>query len=143
MTGAGVSGVASGCSSTVADGVGVAYLITSYQLPNQVLRLARTQAQINADKGGPVGAQPGLAGRWGLDEGTGLIAANSVVGGPNGTLVPTPNANPMLPPQPAQWIAGVGPSNVMRCPSPVLSTTVPPKKGRLSTGREASRSFLS
>ncbi len=41
-TAVGVSGAASECSSTVPDAPRVAYLITSYTLPTQVLRLART-----------------------------------------------------------------------------------------------------
>jgi hypothetical protein len=48
---------------------------------------ARTPAQIRAGMlAAATGAEPGLLGRWGLDEGSGTTAPNSVAGGPTGTI---------------------------------------------------------
>src|SRR3989442_9064064 len=75
----------------------------------RIWNVARTQSEIQTNMGVSVTAGAGLLGRWGLDEGTGLIATNSVVTSPltNGTLAPA---------APPVWVAGGSPS--VPSPSP-------------------------
>ncbi len=61
--------------------------------------MARTQAAIVDTMDEPVLAAGNLVGRWGLDEGSGTTAANTA-GLPNGTLVTTSPATPLV------WVAG-------------------------------------
>lgn len=61
----------------------------------RVWNVARTQAEIQAGMAGPLTSGTGLAGRWGLDDGAGSTAANSVAGSPAGSLVNAP-----------AWVAG-------------------------------------
>ena len=56
----------------------------------RVWNVARTQAQIQAGIGAEVLASTGLLGRWGLNEGAGTGAGNSVASGVNGTLTNGP-----------------------------------------------------
>src|SRR6185295_7942877 len=66
----------------------------------------------------PVGApQVNLLGRWGLDDGTGTTAVNTVVGAPNGSLLPLSPPPPSPPvPAPPVWVAGG--SNYVTTPLP-------------------------
>jgi len=57
--------------------------------------VARTQAEIQAAALAPLASGAGLLARWGLDEGSGTVAANSVAGGVSGTLTNGPT-----------WVAG-------------------------------------
>ena len=70
--------------------------------------------------GVPVTAGTGLLGRWGLDEGTGLVATNSVVTSPltNGTLAPTAT--------PPVWVAGGSPFIPRRRRAPTVCTWAAP-----------------
>ncbi|HEU4930302.1 MAG TPA: LamG-like jellyroll fold domain-containing protein, partial [Candidatus Krumholzibacteria bacterium] len=52
----------------------------------RVWNLARTTNEINADMFAELTAGTGLLGRWGLNEGDGITAGNSVGGGVSGTL---------------------------------------------------------
>jgi|GEM_PF-6532653 len=57
----------------------------------RIWNYARTQLQIQQTINSEITSpQSGLLGRWGLNEGTGTIAYNTVTTGPNGTLVNTP-----------------------------------------------------
>ena len=56
----------------------------------RVWNVVRTAAQIAANKNLELTSGTGLIGRWGLNEGSGTTAANSVSGGVAGTLVGTP-----------------------------------------------------
>ena len=69
----------------------------------RIWNVARSQADIAAAISGPLTSGTGLLGRFGLDEGTGLVAINSVVTVPavNGTLAPTTG--------PPTWVAGGSP----------------------------------
>ncbi|MCC6652382.1 MAG: T9SS type A sorting domain-containing protein [Candidatus Eisenbacteria bacterium] len=53
----------------------------------RIWNVARSQGDLQAGLLAPLASGTGLAGRWGLDEGSGLAAANSVGGSPAGTLV--------------------------------------------------------
>ncbi|MFN8587245.1 MAG: LamG-like jellyroll fold domain-containing protein [Candidatus Eisenbacteria bacterium] len=61
----------------------------------RVWNVARTQAELQGALTGDLAAGSGLLGRWGLNEGAGTSAANSVGGAPAGTLVNGPT-----------WVAG-------------------------------------
>jgi hypothetical protein len=66
----------------------------------RIWHAVRTQDEINDAMGGPLLVAPGgLAGRWGLDEGTGLIAT-SLVGSVHGAL------QPIAPAVPPAWSLG-------------------------------------
>ena len=65
----------------------------------RVWNVARSAAQIAATKNSELTSGSGLLGRWGLNDGSGSTAANSVSGGVNGTLVGTPT-----------WVPGFVPS---------------------------------
>uniref|UniRef100_A0A832MLD6 T9SS type A sorting domain-containing protein n=1 Tax=Eiseniibacteriota bacterium TaxID=2212470 RepID=A0A832MLD6_UNCEI len=57
----------------------------------RVWSVARSAADIRAGMlAAATGAEPGLLGRWGLDEALGSVAKNSVAGGVNGALVGAP-----------------------------------------------------
>ena len=57
----------------------------------RIWSLARTQAQILADALLEITSGTGLLGRWGLNDGSGPSAANSVAGSPAGTLTNGPS----------------------------------------------------
>jgi uncharacterized repeat protein (TIGR01451 family) len=57
--------------------------------------VVRTQAEIQADMYKELTSGTGLIARWGLNEGTGTTAANSIAGRPSGTLVAS-----------STWVAG-------------------------------------
>jgi len=61
----------------------------------RVWSVARSQAEIQAGLAGEIASGPGLLGRWGLNEGAGTTASNSVAGSPAGALVNDP-----------AWVAG-------------------------------------
>ena len=65
----------------------------------RVWNVVRTAAQISANKNLELTSGTGLIGRWGLNEGSGTTAANSVSGGVAGTLVGSPT-----------WVPGFVPS---------------------------------
>src|SRR2546428_5636008 len=73
----------------------------------RIWNVARSQADIVAAMGGPLTSGTGLLGRFGLDEGTGLVATHSVVTSPlsNGTLAPAVNGSI----GPPTWVAGGSP----------------------------------
>ena len=56
----------------------------------RIWNYARSQAQIQSAMNAELTSGTGLQGRWGLNEGTGTVANNSVAGSPNGTLLGTP-----------------------------------------------------
>ncbi len=56
----------------------------------RIWNTARSQAQLQAAMNTEVTSGTGLLGRWGLNEGTGTTAANSVAGAPAGTLTNGP-----------------------------------------------------
>ena len=56
----------------------------------RIWNVARTQAEIQAAMTSELTTGTGLIGRWGLNEGTGTIAVNSIAGSPNGTLTNGP-----------------------------------------------------
>ena len=73
----------------------------------RIWSVARTAAQIAASKNIEItGAQAGLMGRWGLNEGSGTSAADSSGNGITGTLVGTPTPS---------WVAGF----------PIVTNTAP------------------
>ncbi|HKK73050.1 MAG TPA: LamG-like jellyroll fold domain-containing protein [Candidatus Krumholzibacteria bacterium] len=63
----------------------------------RVWNVARTQAEIQQDLVQQLTTGAGLVGRWGLDEGTGTTAANSITGGSDGTLINGPVWGPSAP----------------------------------------------
>lgn len=56
----------------------------------RVWNRVRTQQAIIDSMGVEITSAPGLRGRWGLNEGSGTVANNSVTGSPNGTLTNGP-----------------------------------------------------
>ena len=56
----------------------------------RIWNVARSQAQIQTDALLEIASGAGLLGRWGLNDGTGTSAANSVAGSPAGTLTNGP-----------------------------------------------------
>jgi hypothetical protein len=80
---------------------------------------ARTQCEIIAGMNAEVATGPSLLGRWGLNEGMGTTAANSVTGNPDGSLVNAP-----------AWVAGapfdLTPPTILPPAAPTdLSATAP------------------
>jgi hypothetical protein len=63
----------------------------------RIWAVPRSQCEVIAAMNSPLPSGTGLAGRWGLDEGTGPTAANSVAGSPDGTLVNDPTWIPGAP----------------------------------------------
>ncbi|HUX69140.1 MAG TPA: LamG-like jellyroll fold domain-containing protein, partial [Cellulomonadaceae bacterium] len=63
----------------------------------RIWNVARTGAQIRSTRDSELTSGSGLIGRWGLNDGSGTLAANSVAGSPNGTLVGAP-----------AWVTGYG-----------------------------------
>lgn len=56
----------------------------------RIWNLVRTQAEIQADMNNELTAGNGLIARWGLNDGSGTTASNSIAGRPNGTLTNGP-----------------------------------------------------
>lgn len=56
----------------------------------RIWNVARTGAQIQSTRDSELTSGSGLVGRWGLNDGSGTLAANSVAGSPSGTLVGGP-----------------------------------------------------
>lgn len=56
----------------------------------RIWNYARTQSQLQATINSDITSGSGLLGRWGLNEGSGTTAGNSIVTGPNGTLTNGP-----------------------------------------------------
>ena len=56
----------------------------------RIWNYARTQADIQSGMGTEITSATGLLGRWGLNEGTGATASNSVAASPAGTLIGSP-----------------------------------------------------
>ena len=56
----------------------------------RIWSVARTAAEIAQNHSLALTSGPGLIARWGLDEGSGTVANNSVAGRPNGTLTNKP-----------------------------------------------------
>ena len=56
----------------------------------RIWNVARTPAQVQADRGTELTAGAGLIARWGLNDGSGATAANSIAGSAAGTLVNAP-----------------------------------------------------
>lgn len=57
----------------------------------RIWNFARTQGQIQADLYNELSSGSGLLGRWGLNDGTGATATNSIAGSPNGTITNSPS----------------------------------------------------
>jgi hypothetical protein len=91
----------------------------------RVWNFARSLTQIQSGMSAPIVSGAGLVGRWGLNEGTGTVVANSAAtSAPNGTITGgaaflTPGAPFSLaaPPVPTLVGPGVGATNVVRPPS--------------------------
>ena len=77
----------------------------------RIWNVVRTAAQIAAAKNSELTSGTGLIGRWGLNEGSGTNAANSISGGVAGTLVGTPS-----------WVAGFVPPAGNTAPVAVADT---------------------
>ena len=56
----------------------------------RIWNIVRAGADIDANKNLEVTSGTGLIGRWGLNEGSGIVAFNSVFGRPAGTLMNAP-----------------------------------------------------
>ena len=56
----------------------------------RIWNYARSAEQIAGAVNQQIGSAPGLIGRWGLNEGSGTVAFNSVSGSPDGTLIDDP-----------------------------------------------------
>jgi PKD repeat protein len=56
----------------------------------RIWNYARSAEQIAAAMNQQIGSAPGLIGRWGLNEGSGTVAENSVTGSPDGALINGP-----------------------------------------------------
>ena len=82
----------------------------------RIWNVARTQAEIQANMNLELTSGTGLIGRWGLNEGTGVNAANSIGGSPAGTLTNTPT-----------WVAGAPAFNPPpNAPTALTATAVSP-----------------
>jgi hypothetical protein len=77
----------------------------------RVWNVARSQCQVVATMNSELTSGTGLIGRWGLNEGSGTTAVNSIASSPNGTLVNAPG-----------WVAG-SPFNL---PPPVVPVPAAP-----------------
>lgn len=77
---------------------------------------ARTQVEIQASMNAEVNSGTGLLGRWGLNEGAGTSAVNSIAGSPAGTLINTPG-----------WVCG----------APALDMTITAPSGLTATASSA------
>ena len=77
----------------------------------RIWNVVRTAAQIAAAKNSELTSGTGLIARWGLNEGSGTNAANSISGGVAGTLVGTPS-----------WVAGFVPPAGNTAPVAVADT---------------------
>jgi hypothetical protein len=93
---------------------------------------ARSLAQIKSGMTAPITSASGLVGRWGLNEGSGMVAANSAgAGTPNGVITGavfvTPGApfNLAAPPAPTLVAPAAGATNVARPPSLSARVTDP------------------
>lgn len=120
----------------------------------RIWNVVRSQAEIQASMNAEVTSGTGLIGRWGLNEGTGTTAYNSIAGRPNGTLTNgpiwyaadlTPPAAPTdLTPIPfsgavsLNWTApadlDLAGYNVYRSDAPSVPLTSPVNGGTLVTG---------
>ena len=102
MTSAGVPGAA-GFFNGVIDEV-------------RIWNVARSQAQIQADKNAELTSGTGLIGRWGMNEGTDTTVGNSIAGGVNGTATNGP-----------LWVAGFDPAPVNNAPVAVADSYSTPQ----------------
>ncbi len=111
MTSAGTSG-ASGYFAGVIDEA-------------RIWNVARTQAQIQGSMNSELTSGTGLLGRWGLNDGSGTSAANSIGGSPAGTLTSGPT-----------WVTGAPalapPATIPTAPSALSATAVSPFQINLS-----------
>ncbi len=80
------AGIGTAMTSSGATGGFFAGVIDEVRIWNRV----RTQAEIQADMNNELTSGNGLIARWGLNEGTGTVASNSIGGRPNGTLTNGP-----------------------------------------------------
>ncbi|MCW5844141.1 MAG: tandem-95 repeat protein, partial [Caldilinea sp.] len=80
----------------------------------RIWNVVRTQAEIQASMNAELTGGAGLLGRWGMNEGTGTAAANSVVGNPNGTLTNGP-----------LWVAGFPMPDLIPPAAPTALTATP------------------
>ena len=90
----------------------------------RVWNIVRSDAEIHDNMGKEIESATGLVGRWGLNDGTGSTAANSVAGSPSGTLVASPI-----------WVSGapaLGPNQAPIATNVVITGT--PEVGQLLTG---------
>jgi hypothetical protein len=83
-------------TAMTSTGVAAGFFLGTIDEP-RIWNVARTQSDIQAGLTGPLTAGTGLLGRWGLNEGTGTVAVNSVAGGVGGTLVNGPTWVPGAP----------------------------------------------
>lgn len=70
----------------------------------RIWNYARSQSQIQAGMCAEITSGAGLLGRWGLNEGSGTIASNSVSGNPDGTLTNGPSWTSDMPFN-TSWVA--------------------------------------
>ena len=80
------AGVGTALNST---GVAVGFFAGVIDEP-RIWNVVRTQQQIQDGMGAEITSAAGLLGRWGLNDGSGTTAANSVIGSPAGTLMNLP-----------------------------------------------------
>ena len=120
----------------------------------RIWSMVRTQTEIQSSMNSELTSGTGLIGRWGLNEGTGLTANNSIAGRPNGILTNgpvwyspdlTPPAAPTalsaLPYSGAVSLSWTAPAdldvagyNIYRSTAPSVSLTNPINGGTLVTG---------
>jgi hypothetical protein len=102
------AGIATAMTSAGTTGAGPAGFFAGDMDEVRIWNVARSQADIQAAMTSELTSGTGLIGRWGLNEGTGTTAVNSIAGSPNGTLTNGPTW--VLPPDltPPAAPAGLG-----------------------------------
>lgn len=80
----------------------------------RIWNFARSQAQISASMNSEITSGTGLLGRWGLNDGTGTSAINSIGTSPNGTLTNGPT-----------WVCGAPVLDLTPADPTVLNVTAP------------------
>jgi hypothetical protein len=80
----------------------------------RIWNVVRTQSDIQASIYSELTTGTGLIGRWGLNEGSGTAAVNSIAGRPNGTLMNTPT-----------WVSGFPLPDTTPPAAPTMLTATP------------------
>ena len=87
----------------------------------RIWNTVRTATQIQTNKNAELTSGSGLIGRWGLNEGSGAAAANSISGRPNGTVVGSPT-----------WVNGFPLPEMTWMPAAPTALTATPFSGSIS-----------